>query len=151
MSYMKKKRATKREIIQRNAILYDLYVMQSLSCQQIYDKHNMGISVRQMQRSLKKMGVVRTQGDSFRLAVSQGRVKYHKTPEHLKQRRKYISTKDRYKILERDGFKCVQCGNTAGDDRRLEVDHINNDPRDNDPSNLQTLCSACNLGKHLNL
>lgn len=55
----------------------------------------------------------------------------------------------RYRVLERDGAKCVACGNGPARGVTLHVDHIT-------PfslggltvlSNLQTLCEACNLGK----
>lgn len=43
------------------------------------------------------------------------------------------------RIQERDGFQCVLCG----EDRGLDVHHINYNKRDNDPINLITLCSSC--------
>jgi hypothetical protein len=56
----------------------------------------------------------------------------------------------RYSILRRDGFKCRNCGATPDDRRvRLQVDHIVPVAKggSDDPSNLQTLCQDCNLGK----
>ena len=144
---MTKKQTTKQEKLQRNAILYDLYINKNMSCQQISEVANFDLSIRQMQRILKRMGVIRTQADSFRLAVKQGRVKYHTIPEHLKQKRKHISSKLRYYILNRDGFACAKCGATVKDCRRLEIDHIDENATNNDPINLQTLCDQCNLGK----
>jgi 5-methylcytosine-specific restriction endonuclease McrA len=51
----------------------------------------------------------------------------------------------RYKILERDGFKCCACGAT----NCLEIDHII--PRSKGGAtveqNLQVLCADCNRGK----
>jgi len=55
----------------------------------------------------------------------------------------------RYKVLKKDGFKCVACGQSASDGAKLHIDHkmpfslgglteINN---------LQTLCSECNISK----
>ncbi|MYD12212.1 MAG: HNH endonuclease [Gemmatimonadetes bacterium] len=46
-------------------------------------------------------------------------------------------------ILHRDGYVCVKCG--RGD--VLHVDHIDNDPSNNDPANLRTLCEGCNLAR----
>lgn len=47
-------------------------------------------------------------------------------------------------IKERDGYRCLCCGETAK--RNLQVDHIK--PKweeiDNSPENLQTLCKVCN-------
>jgi transposase len=58
---------------------------------------------------------------------------------------KTISKTLRYKILERDGFKCQACGAT----NCLEIDHII--PRSKggltEEFNLQTLCADCNRGK----
>lgn len=49
----------------------------------------------------------------------------------------------RWSILERDGFRCVQCGARG----RLEVDHIipvrDAPDRAYDPENLQSLCPRC--------
>ena len=50
-------------------------------------------------------------------------------------------------IFKRDGFKCVYCcfdGSTFEGWRFLVVDHINPHGGD-DPSNLVTSCSYCNL------
>jgi hypothetical protein len=55
----------------------------------------------------------------------------------------------RYRILKRDGFKCVACGYGPKDDVKLHIDH-------KIPyslggitivENLQTLCSDCNISK----
>jgi len=66
-----------------------------------------------------------------------------------KKKRKQLSRKLRYSILERDGFRCNACGMSASDGAILHVDHriavVNGGT--NDLSNLQTLCSDCNLGK----
>ena len=110
-----------------------------------------GISARQIQRILNDAGVIRTRSESFILAIEQGRMIYHKKPEHLKAKRKRLSDKVRYDILQCDGFKCVLCGATASDGIRLEIDHIDNDATNNCNDNLQTLCQRCNSGKAHNL
>lgn len=55
----------------------------------------------------------------------------------------------RYKILKRDGFKCVACGRGVNDNIKLHIDHII--PYSlgglTEISNLKTLCSECNIGK----
>lgn len=60
----------------------------------------------------------------------------------------------RFAILKRDGYRCRLCGASSrnGADVQLEVDHITPRARGgtNDPSNLWTLCFACNRGKGVN-
>jgi 5-methylcytosine-specific restriction endonuclease McrA len=56
----------------------------------------------------------------------------------------------RFSIMVRDGFRCQYCGRTAQDAGvKLEVDHIlaKNNGGSNNPSNLITCCSDCNIGK----
>ena len=64
-----------------------------------------------------------------------------------KERRK-MSNGTRYKIMRRDGFKCVLCGRDA-DDEKLVVDHIHPIARGGKTimENLRTLCFPCNSGK----
>jgi hypothetical protein len=60
-----------------------------------------------------------------------------------------LSPGKRFKILERDGFKCGYCGIKQKDTDLLHVDHIY--PRkhggDNNMDNLIAACIPCNLGK----
>lgn len=57
----------------------------------------------------------------------------------------------RYEALERHGARCQCCGAVAGDAVRIEVDHIKSRSEypelATDPTNLQVLCGACNMGK----
>ena len=50
----------------------------------------------------------------------------------------------RRSILERDRFTCQDCGIIT---TTLEVDHINSDPSNNSPANLQSLCRPCHERK----
>ena len=54
----------------------------------------------------------------------------------------------RFKILERDEFKCIYCGSTSLEEE-LHVDHIfpHSKGGKTDIWNLVTACSACNMGK----
>lgn len=87
--------------------------------------------------------VMRNKKDGFINAIERGRMTYKK--KENKYRRKGITLKKRYQIMERDGFRCKLCGGKY----ELEIDHIipishggcNND------ENLQTLCWYCNHGK----
>jgi len=51
----------------------------------------------------------------------------------------------RREVLERDGFRCVECESI----KRLSVDHIVPERLGGEPvpSNLRTLCSPCNSEK----
>ena len=117
------------------------------SSHEIKEKLQIEQTVRQLQRLIKRMGITRTVGDSFRNAVSRKRVIYVKKKSTLKARRITLSLGTRFKILERDNFRCKKCGATAST-RLLEIDHIDSNPANNKEENLQTLCEFCNMGKH---
>lgn len=55
----------------------------------------------------------------------------------------------RFRILQRDNFRCQYCGATPQDGVQLEVDHIvaRSQGGSDDPSNLKTSCWPCNQGK----
>jgi len=55
---------------------------------------------------------------------------------------------DRYRIFERDGFRCVYCGERF-DAEALTVDHVQPRSRGGDHSdgNLVTACTVCNTRK----
>lgn len=79
----------------------------------------------------------------------------HKSSEEFRKKQRSLMTpKFRYKILERDNFRCVLCGCTAEESiamygHGLEVDHIIPVSRGGRTveSNLRTLCFGCNRGK----
>lgn len=50
-------------------------------------------------------------------------------------------------IRARDNYTCQRCGKTRADqnNRVLEIHHIDHDKFNNDPSNLVTVCSSCNV------
>ncbi len=57
---------------------------------------------------------------------------------------------NRFKIFERDGFKCIYCGKTSiEDDARLILDHLIPASKGGKttPENLVTCCTECNNGK----
>lgn len=73
-----------------------------------------------------------------------------------KNKREAISPKLRAKILDRDGYKCCDCGAKPepGNDVKLEIHHKkpvkNSDGQTeglNDEENLQALCQTCNRGR----
>lgn len=65
----------------------------------------------------------------------------------MKRKRKGISAGIRWKVFNRDGFRCIYCG--AGKEASLVIDH--GDPfskgGDDDESNYVTACRSCNAGK----
>jgi hypothetical protein len=128
-------------IIPKEGEILDLY-QQGYCAEEI--KHMLGltVSLRMVQRYIKMMGISRSSADAFRNAAKRGRVHWAKKESKIK--RLSISPILRYKILERDGFKCVLCNAT---DRLLEVDHIDFNTRNNNESNLRCLCEFCNFGR----
>lgn len=108
------------------------------------------ITVRSIQRLLQNLGVTRSAGDAFRLAVKRNRVHFAYKDPLFKARRSFMSKALRYKILKRDAFKCVLCGITAKE-ARLEVDHEVAVAHGGQTieSNLRTLCVDCNHGKRV--
>lgn len=65
------------------------------------------------------------------------------------KKRKDIPSGLRWRILERDGFKCFYCGIKGGSEAELQLDHKISviDGGTNDPDNLVTSCAKCNGGK----
>ena len=66
-----------------------------------------------------------------------------------KEERNKMTPGLRYKIMKRDGFRCVLCGRSANDGIKLHVDHVIPVSRGGktEESNLRTLCEECNMGK----
>ena len=62
-----------------------------------------------------------------------------------------INLRLRFKVLQRDNFKCCMCGASPAKDPNVElhIDHIVPWSKGGETTidNLQTLCSKCNLGK----
>lgn len=71
--------------------------------------------------------------------------------KYLEQRRKYRKRNPRGTRPGGDGWKyrshvkdtCENCGFVAKDLCQMDVDHIDGNHSNNDPSNLQTLCANC--------
>lgn len=72
-------------------------------------------------------------------------------PKKKKRTNREISERLRFRVLVRDGFRCMSCGasplSTPGVE--LHVDHIKPWSKGGETvlSNLQSKCSRCNLGK----
>jgi len=66
-----------------------------------------------------------------------------------KKTRVKLTQAERLAVLECDGFLCRDCGKGGRcSDWILEVHHVNEDPSDNDPRNLITLCVRCHNHYH---
>ena len=66
-----------------------------------------------------------------------------------KRKRTSIPRGLRHEVFKRDNYKCVECGARKSDGATLHVDHkipVSKGGTD-ELSNLQTLCSDCNLNK----
>lgn len=78
------------------------------------------------------------------VAYSQTDIPRHRTPRDVNYRL-------RFKVMQRDNFKCCLCGASPAKDTtvELQVDHIFPWAKGGETiiDNLQTLCSVCNLGK----
>ena len=73
------------------------------------------------------------------------------TKPNTSGRRRNPSDRLRLQVLDRDGYRCVLCGNTPADDRsvRLHLDHLVPYSKGGETTleNLRTLCALCNLGR----
>ena len=77
-----------------------------------------------------------------------------KNTKHLYQinsriERAKMSESLRYDVFNRDHHRCCICGMSSSDGAKLEVDHVIPVSKGGktEMSNLQTLCSRCNIGK----
>lgn len=63
--------------------------------------------------------------------------------------KRYVPLRVRHVVLERDKFRCQDCGASPTTGATLEVDHTIPVAKGgtNDLSNLRTLCADCNRGK----
>ncbi|MBQ3210221.1 MAG: HNH endonuclease [Oscillospiraceae bacterium] len=84
----------------------------------------------------------------IRAAIDKAKNREQKKAER-KDQRSLMTPTLRYKILQRDGFRCVLCGASRNDGAILEVDHIIPVSKGGltTESNLRTLCRECNRGK----
>ena len=119
-----------------------LYATGNYTTEQLAKQYN--VTVRTIQRIARKYGVIRTQAVANKLMAKHKR--YHTIPIELRVKRKQISQKTRYIMISTHPY-CTLCGQPAGQDIRLEIDHIDENPMNNNLSNLQVLCSSCNTGK----
>lgn len=119
-----------------------LYESNTVTVEYIAKTYN--ISLRQVQRIARKHGVIRTQAEANKVTAKLKH--YHHLPPELRVQRKQLGVKLRYKLIAEQPY-CSMCGATVKDGIRLEVDHMDNNALNNELTNLQVLCSRCNIGK----
>jgi hypothetical protein len=111
-------------------------------------------------RKLDKEGASQSQLDKEEARLQKWRVRTvqqfrsspgsnEKPPRKLFGGRSALSLRLRYRVFERDNFKCKICGREAQNDLTLEIDHIVAIAKGgfDEMANLRTLCSDCNRGK----
>ena len=88
--------------------------------------------------------IVETENEPKESTRSETKPAAHKT-------KRDINLRLRFKVMQRDNFKCVFCGASPAKDSSVElhIDHIIPWSKGGETviDNLQTLCSKCNLGK----
>lgn len=102
----------------------------------------------------RRFGSWRNALEQFVGFAENGEIKLYVQPEKFDKSTKRTSRKldlaMRYRVLRRDGFRCVGCGASASSPGvELQVDHIRPYSLGGESieANLQTLCLACNQGK----
>lgn len=70
---------------------------------------------------------------------------------HKHRTKREVNWRMRFKVMQRDNFKCKFCGRSPAKNSEIElhVDHIKPYSKGGESilDNLQTLCSRCNIGK----
>jgi len=139
---MKKVSVRQRNTADRHAGIVALYRSGKYTTEQIAANYH--VTPRQVQRIATHYGIIRSQADANRVAAPLKH--YHTVPIEFRVKRKGLTAKKRYSVIT-DHPYCNTCGMTAKEGIRLEVDHIDENPANNNGNNLQVLCSACNKGK----
>lgn len=90
------------------------------------------------------------------LKDAENEIEYRKSKERFKKvQRSKITDSVRFKVFQRDNYRCKICGRSpeSNSNVTLHVDHIIPVSKGgaSDFSNLQTLCSSCNMGKKAKL
>lgn len=127
----------------RNNLILDDYKKLEITVENIAKKYD--ITVRTVQRIVKKLGFIRTVAEANKKAACLKDYSGHRLPEELKKKRKTLPRNIRYTLIKNHPF-CSICGNTM-QQCPLHIDHIDGDATNNDLSNLQVLCLLCNHGK----
>lgn len=81
--------------------------------------------------------------------VSRSKEREMRLPAGQRDRLRVAGPKLRFRVMERDHFRCCVCGRSRREEAVLEVDHVIPwaDGGRTILDNLQTLCWLCNKGK----
>ena len=139
MKHITKEQRDRRD---RNRGIIALYTSGMYTTEQIANNYN--VTPKTVQRICKHDGVLRTAAESNKLIAPLK--KYRTIPSELRVKRKSLTNKLRYTLIASHPY-CTHCGMKPDDGVRLEIDHIDNNPSNNDKDNLQVLCTLCNIGK----
>lgn len=105
----------------------------------------------ELQKLLLKFHYATLSAKSARRKKAQMPIKGRTREMRQEFKRKIVPDGTRRKVMERDGFTCVDCGRNPRDNPGciLEVDHRRPVAMggSNEEGNLQTLCDSCNRGK----
>lgn len=119
----------------------------------VEEKTKIYLGPRSIMRYMEKAGCLRNCKDAWQNAIKRGRVKWQlkadkKTREKVEPQ---VCRNLRYEIMQRDGWRCVLCGNGRKEGTLLQIDHITAKcfGGTNNKKNLRTLCIDCNIGKRI--
>lgn len=131
---------TKEFFSKRNEAILKDYKALEMTVEKIAKKYDM--TPRTIQRIVRSLGFIRTVSEANKASAKFKNYEALRIPDELKSKRKSIPSKLRYELLLK--YKeCVVCKN----DYKLQIDHIDGNPSNNDATNLQVLCTLCNQGK----
>jgi len=112
------------------------------------EKYGLTTSDRNVCMYVNRLGIMRSRSECKKVAIKSGRMVYKKKEEWEKYSAKQVSAGVRLKVLARDDFKCVLCGNGRHNGYSVELHYKNGDSSVED--NLETLCFLCHRGLHEN-
>ena len=127
--------------------LYDHIARNGIGLYKSTTLQNIGVTTEWARslRQLKQDNVIQFNYDSSKKSYNITKVNKYKATT----KRAGLSEKDKFRIRNRDGYRCQACGNGINDGIKLVVDHripVDCGGGHND-ENLWTLCESCNGGK----
>lgn len=89
--------------------------------------------------------------DAPEVTIAQKPLNSKKKKEKIKRTNRVANLRQRFRVMKRDGFKCILCGASPANNPGIElhIDHIIpwSHGGETVEENLRTLCSNCNLGR----